>query len=69
MSSFDTLILTGEVKDLKLLSIFMKNFEIKFRVKKVELKNLGSEKNGQRSFSLEFKFGEGNAFKGESVKW
>lgn len=69
VSSSDTLILTGEVKDLKLLSIFMKNLEIEFRVKKVELKNLGSEKNGQRSFSLEFKSGEGNAFKGESVKW
>ncbi|MDE5014718.1 type IV pili associated protein, partial [Francisella tularensis subsp. holarctica] len=55
--SSDTLSLTGEVKDLKLLSIFMKNLEIEFRVQKVELKNLGSEKNGQRSFSLEFKFG------------
>ncbi|MDE4940551.1 type IV pili associated protein, partial [Francisella tularensis subsp. holarctica] len=32
-------------------------------------KNLGSEKNGQSSFSLEFKFGEGKAFKGERVKW
>ncbi|MDE5003125.1 PilN domain-containing protein, partial [Francisella tularensis] len=57
VDSSDTLILTGEVKDLKLLSIFMKNLEIEFRVKKVELTNLGSEKNGQRSFSLEFKFG------------
>ncbi|AJI74865.1 PilN domain-containing protein [Francisella philomiragia] len=69
VANTDILVITGEVRDLKLLSIFMKNLEIEFRVKKVELKNLGSEKNGQRSFSLEFKFGEGNAFKGESVKW
>ncbi|AIT08582.1 type IV pili associated protein [Candidatus Francisella endociliophora] len=67
VASSDDVVLSGEVKDLKLLSVFMKNLEIEFRVKKVELKNLGSEKNGQRSFSLEFKFGEDNAFKGESV--
>ena len=69
VSSSDKIILTGEVKDLKLLSIFMKNLEIEFRIKKVELKSLGSEKNGQRSFALEFKFGEDNVFKGESIKW
>lgn len=67
VASTDNVVLNGEVKDLKLLSVFMKNLEIEFRVKKVELKNLGSEKNGQRSFSLEFKFGEDNAFRGESV--
>ncbi|QIW10053.1 PilN domain-containing protein [Francisella sp. LA112445] len=68
VTSSDTLILNGEVKDLKLLSVFMKNLEIEFRVDKVELKSLGSEKNGQRSFTLEFKFGEDNAFKGDSVR-
>ncbi|WP_150467453.1 PilN domain-containing protein [Francisella sp. SYW-9] len=68
VTSSDTLILNGEVRDLKLLSVFMKNLEIEFRVDKVELKSLGSEKNGQRSFSLEFKFGEDNAFKGDSVR-
>ncbi|MED7788936.1 PilN domain-containing protein [Francisella sp. 19X1-34] len=68
VTSSDTLILNGEVRDLKLLSVFMKNLEIEFRVKKVELKSLGSEKNGQRNFSLEFKFGEDNAFKGDSVR-
>ena len=67
VTSSDILILNGEVRDLKLLSVFMKNFEIEFLVKKVELKSLGSEKNGQRSFSLEFKFGEDNVFKGDSV--
>jgi len=68
VANTDNIVLSGEVKDLKLLSVFMKNLEIEFRVKKVELKNLGSEKNGQRSFTLEFKFGEDNAFKGESVE-
>ena len=67
VANTDNIILTGEVEDLKLLSVFMKNLEIEFSVKKVELKNLGSEKNGQRSFSLEYKLGENNAFKGESV--
>lgn len=67
VASDDDVIVSGEVKDLKLLSVFMKNLEIEFRVKKVELKNLGSEKNGKRSFTLEFKFGEDNAFKGDSV--
>ena len=66
--SSDNVIVSGEIQDLKLLSVFMKNLEIEFRVKKVDLKNLGSEKNGQRSFSLEFKFGEDNAFRGDSVK-
>lgn len=68
VTSSDILILNGEVKDLKLLSVFMKNLETEFKVKKVELKSLGSEKNGQRSFALEFKFGEENAFKGDSVR-
>ena len=66
--SSDNVIVSGEVQDLKLLSVFMKNLEIEFQVKKVDLKNLGSEKNGQRSFSLEFKFGEDNAFVGDSVE-
>jgi type IV pilus assembly protein PilN len=66
--STDNVIVSGEVQDLKLLSVFMKNLEIEFRVKKVELKNLGSEKGGKRSFTLEYKFGEDNAFKGDSVK-
>jgi len=66
--SNDNVVVSGEVQDLKLLSVFMKNLEIEFRVNKVDLKNLGSEKNGQRSFSLEFKFGEDNAFRGDSVK-
>ena len=66
--STDNVVVSGEVQDLKLLSVFMKNLEIEFRVKKVDLKNLGSEKSGQRSFSLEFKFGEDNAFIGDSVK-
>jgi len=68
VATSDDVIVSGEVQDLKLLSVFMKNLEIEFRVKKVDLKNLGSEKDGQRSFSLEFKFGEDNAFKGDSVK-
>ena len=66
--STDNFVVSGEVQDLKRLSEFMKNLEIEFRVKKVDLKNLGSEKNGQRSFSLEFKFGEDNPFIGDSVK-
>ncbi|QIV96815.1 type IV pili associated protein [Allofrancisella inopinata] len=64
----DEVVLNGETKDLKLLSVFMKNLEVEFKIKKVELKNLGPEKNGQRSFSLQFKFGEENAFRGDSVK-
>lgn len=68
VANTDNVVISGEVQDLKLLSVFMKNLEIEFRVKKVELKNLGSEKNGKRSFTLEYKFGEGNAFKGDSVK-
>ncbi|AJC49129.1 PilN domain-containing protein [Allofrancisella guangzhouensis] len=64
----DEIVLNGETKDLKLLSVFMKNLEVEFKIKKVELKNLGSEKNGQRSFSLQFRFGEGNAFKGDFVQ-
>ncbi|GAB4225778.1 MAG: type IV pili associated protein [Francisella sp.] len=68
VASDDSLVITGETKDLKLLSIFMKNIEIEFKVKKVELKNLGSNKNGQRSFSLEFPLGEANAFKGGAVE-
>lgn len=69
VSATDDVVLSGEVEDLKLLSVFMKNLEIEFRVDKVELKNLGSEKNGKRSFTLEFEFGEHNTFKGESIKW
>ena len=63
VANTDNVVVSGESQDLKLLSVFMKNLEIEFRVKKVDLKNLGSEKEGQRSFSLEFKFGEDNAFK------
>ncbi|MFT4693442.1 MAG: Tfp pilus assembly protein PilN [Francisella sp.] len=68
VANTDNVVVSGESQDLKLLSVFMKNLEIEFRVKKVDLKNLGSEKEGQRSFSLEFKFGEDNAFKGDSVE-
>lgn len=68
LANTDNIAIEGEVKDLKLLSVFMKNLEIEFKVKKVELKNLSSEKDGERSFSLEFRFGEENAFIGDSVE-
>ena len=61
------MVVGGEVQDIKLLSIFMKNLEVEFGLVKVELKSLSSEKNGRRSFVLEFKFGDSNAFTGYHV--
>ena len=63
----DSVILSGQVKDLKLLSVFMKNLEVEFSLEKVDLKSLSSEKNGERSFVLEFVFGEANEFTGYHV--
>jgi type IV pilus assembly protein PilN len=45
----------------------MKNLEVEFGLTKVDLKSLSSEKNGERSFVLEFLFGEANEFTGYHV--
>ena len=58
----DHMVLYGEVNNLKQLLLFMKNLETQFMVK-VNLNSIGATKNGKRSFFLDFKFGEENAFK------
>lgn len=61
--------ISGKVKNLKLLSVFMGNLEKELlAVKKVDLKSLSSEKNGEREFVLKFKYFKENALKGDDVK-
>ncbi len=48
--STDNVVVSGEVQDLKLLSVFMKNLEIEFRVKKVDLKILVQKKWSKKLF-------------------
>ncbi|MFC4891460.1 PilN domain-containing protein [Pseudofrancisella aestuarii] len=55
-----SVVLTGQVLNLKLLSDFIKSLETKFGLKKAELTNLGPEKQGQRSFIISLNFDKDN---------